>query len=176
MGDRIAVMNKGLVQQVDTPLSLYDYPKNQFVAGFIGSPGMNFVEGRITSEGDRNLVFEQDGLRLPLGRTQTERLRHHDKTQVVLGIRPEDIHDVESAARADKNTAPLTATVEVVEPMGSEVFLTLRAGKSALVARVDPSNMPSVNDTVTLAVEIDKAHFFDHGEGHTNPLAAPTAT
>jgi len=176
MGDRIAVMNEGLVQQVDTPLSLYDYPKNQFVAGFIGSPGMNFVEGRITSEGDRNLVFEQDGLRLPLGRTQTERLRHHDKTQVVLGIRPEDIHDVESAARADKNTAPLTATVEVVEPMGSEVFLTLRAGKSALVARVDPSNMPSVNDTVTLAVEIDKAHFFDHGEGHTNPLAAPTAT
>ena len=176
MGDRIAVMNDGSVQQVDTPLNLYDYPTNRFVAGFIGSPGMNFVEGRITSEAGGNLVFEQDGLRLPLGRSQEERLSGHDDRPVVFGIRPEDIHDVESAARTDKTTAPLTATVEVVEPMGSEVFLNLRAGKSALVARVDPSNMPSVNDTVTLAVEIDKAHFFDHGEGHTNLLAASTGT
>ena len=173
MGDRIAVMNEGLVQQIDTPLNLYNYPTNRFVAGFIGSPGMNFVEGRITRDAGGDQVFEQEGFRLPLGRTQSERLRDYDDTPVVFGIRPEDIHDVQSAARADKNTAPLSATVEVVEPMGSEVFLNLRAGHSALVARVDPSNMPAVNETVTLAVEIDKAHFFDHREGHTNLLATP---
>jgi len=174
MGDRIAVMNEGLVQQVETPLNLYGYPTNRFVAGFIGSPGMNFVEGQITSETGGNLVFEQVGFRLPLGRTQSERLRDYNGTPVVLGIRPEDIYDVESAARNDKTTAPLTATVEVVEPMGSEVFLNLRVGNAALVARVDPSTMPAVNDTVTLAVEIDKAHFFDHREGHANLLATST--
>ena len=173
MGDRIAVMNEGLVQQIDTPLQLYNHPTNRFVAGFIGSPAMNFVEGRIAQDGG-GLVFEQDGFRLPVSSAHGERLRDFTDATVVLGIRPEDIHDVEAAARAAKATAPLTATVEVVEPMGSEVFLNLRAGNAALIARVDPSNMPSVNDTVTLAVEIDKAHFFDCGEGHPNLLAAPS--
>ena len=174
MGDRIAVMDEGLVQQVDTPLHLYDFPTNRFVAGFIGSPGMNFVEGQIAGDGSGNMVFEQEGISLPLGRRQSERLRSYGDSPIVLGIRPEDIHDMESAARADKTTAPLTATVEVVEPMGSEVFLNLRAGKSALVARVDPSHMPSVNDTVPLAMEIDKAHFFAHRAGHANLLASST--
>ena len=175
MGDRIVVMNEGLVQQIDTPLHLYDHPTNRFVAGFIGSPAMNFVEGRIVDEGGGDLFFVQDGFRLPVGGEQSERLRDRTDAAVVIGVRPEDIHDVEAATRAEKTTAPLTATVEVVEPMGNEVFLNLRAGNAALVARVDPSNMPSVNDTVTLAVEIDKAHFFDCGEGHPSLLAAPPA-
>ena len=159
MGDRIVVMKDGRIQQNDTPLNLYNHPVNQFVAGFIGSPSMNFVQGRLVAEGDR-LVFDEGQLRLPLPKGQRDRLKDYVGKELTLGIRPEDIHDPDTMGR-DVEAVEIEAQVEVVEPMGNEVFLYLSTGKSSFVARVDPVHVPVVEQRVRLAVEIDKAHFFD---------------
>lgn len=159
MGDRIVVMKDGRIQQIDAPLSLYNDPVNQFVAGFIGSPSMNFISGKLVANGD-SLVFDEGNIQIALPASYNEQLSDHKDQEVVMGIRPEDIHDPETMAR-DVETVGIEAKVEVVEPMGNEVFLNLTTGKSAFVARIDPRHMPEVEQTVKLAVEVEKAHFFD---------------
>jgi multiple sugar transport system ATP-binding protein len=161
MGDRIVVMRDGLIQQIDAPLSLYNEPVNQFVAGFIGSPSMNFINGTISANGNGNgLVFDEGTIKISLPERYTEKLDNYRGKEIVFGIRPEDIHDPDTIGR-DVETVEIEAKVEVVEPMGNEVFLNLTSGKSTFVARVDPLNMPKVEQIVKLAVEVDKAHFFD---------------
>ena len=159
MGGRIVVMKDGRIQQNDTPLNLYNKPVNQFVAGFIGSPSMNFVQGTLVAEGG-GLVFDEGNLRLPLPKEHHDALKDHVGKEVTLGIRPEDIHDPDSMGRSVE-AVEIEALVEVVEPMGNEVFLYLTTGKSSFVARVDPVHIPTVKQRVRLAVEIDKALFFD---------------
>ena len=159
MGDRIVVMKDGRIQQNDSPLNLYNFPANQFVAGFIGSPSMNFFEGRLTN-GAGGLVFDEGGIQLPLPSSQAGGLGDHAGQEVVLGIRPEDIHDPATMAPG-VDAVEIEATVEVVEPMGNEVFLYLTTGRSSFVARVDPLHVPAVEQRVRLAVEIGKAHYFD---------------
>ena len=160
MGDRIVVMRDGLIQQIDSPLNLYNHPVNQFVAGFIGSPSMNFLAGRLVSDGNGSLAFDEGNIQIQLPPSYDEPLRDYVGKEVTLGIRPEDIHDPETIGRGVV-TAEVKASVEVVEPMGSEVFLYLTTGKSSFVARVDPLHIPVVDQEVKLAVEVDKAHFFD---------------
>ena len=145
--------------QIDAPLSLYNEPVNQFVAGFIGSPSMNFIRGKLVANGS-GLVFDEGHLKIALPASYTDKLNGHADREVIMGIRPEDIHDPDTMAR-DVDTVEIEAKVEVVEPMGNEVFLNLTTGKSAFVARIDPRHMPEVEQTVKLAVEVDKAHFFD---------------
>lgn len=159
MGDRIVVMKDGQIQQNDSPLNLYNQPVNQFVAGFIGSPSMNFIQGTLTQENGA-VVFDEGNIKLPLPSAHADGLAAHLGKSLTLGIRPEDIHDPETMGRGVE-TARIQAKVEVVEPMGNEVFLYLTTGTSSFVARVDPLHMPEVDQTVDLAVEIDKAHFFD---------------
>ena len=159
MGGRIVVMKDGRIQQNDTPLNLYNKPVNQFVAGFIGSPSMNFVQGALVAEGG-GPVFDEGNFRLPLPKEHHDALKDHVGKEVTLGIRPEDIHDPDSMGRSVE-AVEIEALVEVVEPMGNEVFLYLTTGKSSFVARVDPVHIPTVKQRVRLAVEIDKAHFFD---------------
>jgi multiple sugar transport system ATP-binding protein len=159
MGDRIVVMKDGRIQQTDAPLSLYNNPVNQFVAGFIGSPSMNFINGQLVAEGD-GLVFDEGNLKIALPASYNDALNGHKGQEVVMGIRPEDIHDPETMAR-DVQTVDIEANVEVVEPMGNEVFLNLTTGASSFVARIDPRHMPEVGQNVKLALEVDKAHFFD---------------
>ena len=166
MGDRIVVMKDGLIQQIDSPLNLYNHPVNQFVAGFIGSPAMNFIEGVISTEG--GLVFDEGNFRLPLPASYENELKGHTGRSVLLGIRPEDIHDPGTLS-SGRETVEITAKVEVVEPMGNEVFLFLTTGKTSFVARVDPRAVPTVGQDIQLAVEVDKAHFFD-GEGEASLL------
>ena len=168
MGDRIVVMKDGKIQQIDAPLSLYNDPVNQFVAGFIGSPSMNFINGKLVANGD-SLVFDEGNIRIALPASYNEQLNDHKDQEVVMGIRPEDIHDPETMAR-DVETVGIEAKVEVVEPMGNEVFLNLTTGKSAFVARIDPRHMPEVEQTVKLAVEVGKAHFFDHEQRDQSDL------
>ncbi len=169
MGDRIVVMKEGRIQQIDQPLNLYANPVNQFVAGFIGSPAMNFIQGRIASDGG-GFTFDEGGFKIPLPEAYADDLRGFAEG-VVFGIRPEDIHDSHSV-RTGRQTAEISAKVEVVEPMGSDVLLHLTAGKSLFVARVDPQYMPQVGQQVELAVDVVKAHFFDPDDGssllHTN--------
>jgi multiple sugar transport system ATP-binding protein len=159
MGDRIVVMKDGQIQQNDTPLNLYNHPVNQFVAGFIGSPSMNFIQGRLEAEGD-GLVFDEGHLRLPLPKEHHDGLQGYVGKDLMMGVRPEDIHDPDTMGRGVE-ADEIEAQVEVVEPMGNEVLLYLTTGKSSFVARVDPLHIPTVEQRVRLAVEIDKAHFFD---------------
>ena len=161
MGDRIVVMKDGLIQQIDEPLNLYNKPVNQFVAGFIGSPSMNFICGNLSSNGS-GMVFDEGNLQITLPAGYGDQLSDHASQEITLGIRPEDIHDPDTIGR-NVETVEIEAKVEVVEPMGNEVFLNLTTGKTAFVARVDPLHMPQIDQTVKLAVEIDKAHFFDRG-------------
>ncbi|MEE3258060.1 MAG: sn-glycerol-3-phosphate ABC transporter ATP-binding protein UgpC [Candidatus Latescibacterota bacterium] len=159
MGDRIVVMRDGLIQQIDEPLILYNKPVNRFVAGFIGSPSMNFVRGKLTSNG-RGATFDEGQVQIALSAAQADQLRDHFDREVTLGIRPEDIHDPETIGR-NIETVEIEANVEVVEPMGNEVFLNLTTGTTTFVARIDQLNIPQVDQTVQLSIEVAKAHFFD---------------
>ncbi len=159
MGDRIVVMRDAEIQQIDAPLKLYNEPANQFVAGFIGSPSMNFVRGKLVSYEDR-IAFDEGNMKIPLSEIQSRKISSHIGSEVLWGIRPEDIYDPNTIGR-DVTTVEIEAKVEVVEPMGNEVFLNLTSGNTAFVARVDPLSMPEVDQQIKLAVDIDKAHFFD---------------
>ena len=158
MGDRIAVMRDGEIHQVADPIHLYENPVNRFVAGFIGSPGTNFMEGRIMSH-EGKLVFNEGHLLLTIPDHMTAPLRPCLDNEVVCGIRPEDIISVETA-REWPHGQEITATVEVVEPMGSETFLYLTTGTHSFIARVDAHVQPAINSVTTLVVNMEKAHFF----------------
>ena len=159
MGDRIVVMDAGAIQQIDTPINLYDAPRNKFVAGFIGSPAMNFVEGII--EDGTGTVFNEGSFRLPVPAHLTSALHEYSGKKVVLGIRPESLllsNDKVASGSFD-------ARVELVEPMGSETFVYARTGNHALIARVDAHVAPPNGSTINLIPRPDKMHFFDAESG-----------
>jgi multiple sugar transport system ATP-binding protein len=156
LGDRVVVMKDGWIQQVGEPLELYTRPANRFVAGFIGSPAMNFVD--VTIQGDGNLSAHGTGLRLGIPQSFAGRLGPYKGQRVTLGIRPEDLH---IAAGGDQAPYVFDAVVDVVEPLGSEILLDVKAGPNSLVARVDPTVRLKVHDGVRLAVNSERLHFFD---------------
>ncbi len=159
LGDRIVVMEGGHILQVADPISLYTNPVNKFVAGFIGSPPMNFLSGKIISEED-DYFFEDKGIKLRLLPQSYSRIKPYKGKDVILGIRPEDVYDKIFAqdARAEFT---LTATVEVVEPMGSEIYLYLNVGRNNFVARVSNQDTATVNQDLQVVFDMSKAHFFD---------------
>ena len=171
MGDRIVVLKDGEVQQIDTPLALYGRPVNRFVAGFIGSPAMNFIEGRLVDEGGPGeggaLTFVADGegdaLRVPLAAGYAARLAGYAGRAVTLGVRPEDL----SVAGPDGTASHTSSawTVDVLEPMGNEVVVYAHAGSGAgthnVVARVAPQPLPEPGEPLALALDGSKLHFFD---------------
>jgi multiple sugar transport system ATP-binding protein len=158
LGDRVVVMKDGWIQQVGEPLELYGHPTNKFVAGFIGSPAMNFVDVAI-NEGNGGVMAETQGLRLGVSAGKAGALRAYKGQQVSLGVRPEDVH---VATGADPAALCFDATVEVVEPLGSEILLDVRVGRgSSIVARVEPGVRVKVHETVKLAVNGERLHFFD---------------
>ena len=158
MGDRIAVMKDGEVQQVAAPLELYEKPANRFVAGFIGSPGMNFLEGRVVFD-NGHAAFDEGSLRLPVPDGMQEALAPWRDREVTVGIRPEDITSVD-ANKDWKDARQIKATVEVVEPMGSETFLYMTTGRYPFIARVDAFVDPAINTELPLLVNMARAHFF----------------
>ena len=159
MGDRIVVMNKAIIQQVADPLTIYEHPANLFVAGFIGAPPMNFIHGMVARVGD-SLVFQDGTLRLRIVDEMAIRLASYEQRPVIFGIHPEDLYDKLFLADASTDTTA-TAAVEVVEPMGAEVYLHLKVGRNALIARVGPHNRPEVDQDIDLVFDMGKAHFFD---------------
>ncbi|HVR42616.1 MAG TPA: sn-glycerol-3-phosphate ABC transporter ATP-binding protein UgpC [Thermoanaerobaculia bacterium] len=153
MGHRIAVMNAGRLQQVGTPLEVYERPVNLFVANFIGTPPMNFFRGRIAD----------GGAELRAG-TFTVRLaeaggRARPDGEVVAGIRPE--HVVASPGEPRGPAARVEGTVELVEPLGHEVVVHVRAGEDMLVTSVDPAQAPRLDDAIELRIELERLHLFD---------------
>src|SRR5687768_12410179 len=141
MGDRIVVLNEGRVQQIDTPLELYGHPVNRFVAGFIGSPAMNFIEGRITTDSGLRFSATDDALSVPLATTRTAALGGYAGRSVVLGVRPEDIYFA-SGLRPASAIPVATLALDAVEPMGNEVFFQARSAAHELTARVAPQPLP----------------------------------
>ncbi len=159
MGDRIVVMNKAIIQQVADPLTIYDHPANRFVASFIGSPPMNFLTGTIVQSGDA-LFFTEGTFRLRVVDEMAARLSAYEQKQVIFGLRPEDLYDKLFITDAPSDCI-VTSTVELVEPLGAEVYLYLRAGQHAIIARVGPHDRPEVNQDIDLVFDMGKAHFFD---------------
>lgn len=159
MGDRIVVMKDGLVQQVDTPLNLYERPANQFVAGFIGSPAMNFVDAAIT-ERDGALRVSADGFQVEVPTELVEAVRPWAGKAVVFGLRPEDIHDRALAGEANPAWT-IRAAVDVHEPLGSDVILYLTAGSHSIVARVDAHTQAQMGRSIEVVFDMRKMHLFD---------------
>jgi len=161
LGDRVVVMKDGLVQQVGEPLELYNEPANLFVAGFLGSPAMNFATVRVSGT-DGALWVDNEGLRIKPPAEAAGRLGHYVGQEVTLGIRPEDLH---IASAADPAELGFDAAVEVVEKLGSEILLDVAVGQHTMVASVDPSIRVNVHDRLRLALNPERLHFFNtHSE------------
>jgi len=163
MGDRICVMNDGEIMQVDEPLDLYNRPQNMFVAGFIGSPPMNFIHGEIReSSGTLAFVESTDNpapVTIPLNEGLSRLAAPYLGKKIVFGIRPENIFD---ALFVEKTESPaIKAFVEVSEPMGSETYLYLKTASHNLIAKVRSSDRYQMNQNVDLVFDLDMAHFFD---------------
>jgi multiple sugar transport system ATP-binding protein len=159
MGSRIVVMKDGLVQQVASPVEVYDRPVNKFVASFIGSPPMNFFQGRLTQEHGA-LWFSPSGFRVRVVKDSSDKLLQYVGKEVLMGMRPEDIYDKLFAQNASPDFT-MNATVEVVEPMGAEIYLHLTNGRNSFVARVNSHDTAQVNQDVEMVFDMSKAHFFD---------------
>lgn len=164
MGDRICVMRDGRIMQVAEPIELYNHPANQFVAGFIGSPPMNFFAGTLARSGD-GLIFKENnerasGLTIPLGPRLSAAGFSRIGRPIVFGIRPEDLH-LSSDATQSASRPEIDVQVEVAEPMGAETVLHLTTGAHSFLARVEPTKVWAPGQAVRLAVDESKAHLFD---------------
>src|SRR5512143_2590377 len=159
MGTRIAVMKDGLLQQVDSPQQLYDHQDNMFVAGFIGSPSMNFFEVTVKGTAD-NVEVEGDGFKLPVPAERAAGLKSYIGKQVFMGIRPEDLYDADYVA-PNIHPGNIDAQVEVTELMGNEVFVYLLTGGHSYIARVDPRSKARVGNDVRVVANLDNVHFFE---------------
>jgi len=160
MGDRIVVMNHAVVQQVDTPQNLYDFPCNMFVAGFIGSPQMNFIDATLNKD-SKGFYLEvgSDKLYIPAGKIKDVLEGYIGKT-VKFGVRPEDIYDDEAFLAANPD-AVIATSVDVSELMGSEVYLYLKYGETTLTARVAPTTTSRTGDDIKVALDMNNIHIFD---------------
>ena len=156
LGQRIVVLKDGEIQQIDTPMGLYERPANRFVATFLGSPAMNVLRGRLVRDGGLGLELDE-GTRVPLGATDVP--ARWIGTQIDVGIRPENLQP------APEDAASFVAEVEVVEPVGNEVFVNLRHGPQLLVARFPPRPLPVAGSRVTIAAQSRHLHFFEAESG-----------
>ncbi|GAC1546837.1 MAG: ABC transporter ATP-binding protein [Herpetosiphon sp.] len=159
MGTRIAVMRDGILQQIDTPQSLYDRPANMFVAGFIGSPAMNFFDAKLT-RGQNGMIVDTGGFAVPVPQQMQSNLGKYLDRPVFFGIRPEDIHDANFVPTGVDITSPIDAVVTVTEPMGSEVFAYLEKGKE-FVGRFDPRTTAAPGQGLRIVMDVSRFHIFD---------------
>ncbi|MEE9610631.1 MAG: sn-glycerol-3-phosphate ABC transporter ATP-binding protein UgpC [Desulfatiglandales bacterium] len=159
MGTKIVIMKDGEIHQVGSPMEVYDYPVNMFVAGFIGSPATNFVQASINSK-DSGLQVDAGSFQLPIPSDKEKHLQRLKDQEVILGIRPENIQDKAFAER-DITSASVMATVDVIEPLGAEVLLNISTGEHTLMARVDPRTKARLHQEIELAFNLDKIYIFE---------------
>ncbi len=166
LADRIVVMKAGYIQQVATPIDLYNHPTNMFVAGFIGSPSMNFLRGKVKRAGKGAAFLTEGGQVFPLTKDQADVLwPQHDNRALVLGIRPEDIYA--SAAHAGPVCGEMQGMVTACEALGNEAIVHLENEDGEIAARVAPDHGATAGEPATLYVNMANAHFFD-GETEQN--------
>ncbi len=160
MGDRICVMKDGLIQQVDTPLNIYDHPANVFVAGFIGTPPMNIFKGELRKNDRGKYLFKTPSMEIHLPDEWSPKIESYLDKPIIFGIRPEDIGS--ERAENDPNAPLLHAKIEVMEPMGAETYLYLDTGAgSSCIARVDAHRKTKVGELLKLKLSMSNAHLFD---------------
>ncbi|MBI4335916.1 MAG: sn-glycerol-3-phosphate ABC transporter ATP-binding protein UgpC [Candidatus Omnitrophica bacterium] len=159
LGNRIAVMNEGRILQTDSPLAIYKKPVNRFVAGFIGSPPMNFIEGRIIRKNEK-MYFDEGQFQVKIPEAPGGKLLVHVNRKVTLGIRPEDIYDRIFASEAPPENT-VKALLEVVESIGIESHLYLRTRDNRFIVKIPSSQKPGAHQDMELVFDMSKAHFFD---------------
>ncbi len=161
MATRIVVMKDGKIQQVDTPQNLYDKPNRVFVAGFIGTPQMNFIDATLTKEGnDVYVEFQGNKMKLPAEKANAPELKDYIGKEVIVGIRPECIHD-EPMYISQFAESAIDTYVEVTELMGSEIYLYIKTGEQNLIARVSSRSQARAGDTIKVAFDVTRMHIFD---------------
>jgi multiple sugar transport system ATP-binding protein len=159
MGSKIAIINEGVIQQSGTPMDIYDTPVNKFVAGFIGSPPMNFFEAVVQEENGR-IFMASEGLKIHWQEKLAAKAKQHGLGEYIFGIRPENLHDAEFFDKVE-GCEEFSGQVEVVEPMGAETYVHLTTGKDRFVARVTPKTGARVGQPLQLIIETAKVHVFD---------------
>jgi multiple sugar transport system ATP-binding protein len=157
MATRLVVMKDGIIQQVGAPKEVYDNPNNVFVGGFIGSPAMNFLTGTIK---ENNFVMGDIKVRIPEGKLKLLKEKGYVDKEVILGIRPEDIHDELIFIESTPDTK-ISASIEVAELMGAETFLYSKVADQDFIARIDSRSDIQGGETLDLALDMNKAHFFN---------------
>ncbi|MBQ8741741.1 MAG: sn-glycerol-3-phosphate ABC transporter ATP-binding protein UgpC [Clostridia bacterium] len=161
MATRIVVMKDGIIQQVDTPQNLYDFPVNMFVAGFMGTPQMNFIEVMVMDKnGEIYLRWGENNIMLPENKAKSEELKDYVGKEVIMGIRPECIRDEAGFLEAHKDST-IEAMVDVTELMGAEIYLYLTAEETSFIARVAPTSIARSGDMIKVALDASKIHIFD---------------
>jgi len=153
------VMKDGIIQQIADPLGLYDRPVNKFVAGFIGSPPMNFVRGALINR-EGKFYFNEGNFQVKIVDAMVPKIIPYVNKEVIFGIRPEDIYDKLFVSYAPSENT-IKANCEVIEPMGSEVYLHLNTGRNPLIAKVGGHDRPAINQDMDLVFDMAKVHFFD---------------
>ncbi|SEI80978.1 multiple sugar transport system ATP-binding protein [Propionispira arboris] len=167
MGTRIVVMKDGIVQQVDTPQQLYGHPCNLFVAGFLGSPQMNFFKVTVTQKAAVfTLDFADESLVLPPVITNNPKLKEYIGKEIIMGIRPEDLYDDANALK-EANAMIIKGSVDVIELMGAETYLFMKIADSNVVARVSPKTKARTGETIEIVFDMDKIHLFDQATEKT---------
>jgi len=168
LADRVVVMNHGRIEQVGPPQELYHHPRTRFVAGFIGSPAMNFLQARVIGSAGALAVQLADGQVLPIPPAPQDRYAAHREHEVVFGIRPEHLPEQRELGPREQgrsSIAPLRVTVDVVEPMGMETLVHLFVAGEPVCARVDPQTLAAPNAPLTLAADMNHMHLIDPSSG-----------
>ena len=155
MGDRIVVMKDGIIHQIDTPLGMYNHPANLFVAGFIGSPSMNFMRGKVNKETQLQFVINDNAGIINLPDSYSTSLDYYIDRELIMGVRPEDIIE------AQNNESDLEVTVDVVEPMGNEIFIYYKIEEAQMISRLHPSVSVKPFEKIKLHLNRANLHFFD---------------
>ena len=163
LADRVVVMNGGIIEQVGPPQELYHHPATKFVAGFIGSPAMNFMPAQLVGDAGNLAVRLEDGQTLPIPSARTARYAPHHNQPVLFGLRPEHLTDMLDPGRP--GLAPFNLTVDVVEPMGMETLVHFFQGGAACIARVSPESTAQPGDKLTLQADMNNMHLIDNASG-----------
>jgi multiple sugar transport system ATP-binding protein len=159
MATRIAVIESGILQQLDSPQNLYDHPSNVFVAGFIGSPSMNFFNAKVAKDNGK-FVVDAGTFQVNIPDDQSSKYANYAGKQVVFGVRPEDVHDP-NFAPPEINASPIEARVDVTELMGNEIFVHLMAGDSSFTGRIDPRTSLRTGDQAQIVLNMNNMHLFE---------------
>ncbi|MCK4696437.1 MAG: sugar ABC transporter ATP-binding protein, partial [Candidatus Cloacimonetes bacterium] len=157
MADKMVVMKDGVIHQIDSPLEIYNNPHNLFVAGFVGSPSINQLKGKIVEEKGKT-HFDAGSFKVEV--PEPGKLKKYINTNVIMGIRPEDIYDAEFDQMAEF-PQQVEALCEVVEPMGNEFIVFLKIENIKITARFDPKVFPKIDENIKITFDMKKAHFFD---------------